>query len=92
MEQLERLIDGQLRMIDQVPDVATRAQMASSLLHRLGIVTRWVAGSRSKMILELRRDGHGASDIGRILGVTRQQAHRLLREAIGKDYRPEDNG
>jgi DNA-binding MarR family transcriptional regulator len=89
MDELDRIIDQELRMLDHY-DPATRAQMASSLLHRLGVLTSRVSIARARALAELRRSGKSAIEIAGILGVTRQQVHRILRQAIGRDYRPED--
>lgn len=90
MDDLDRTIDQQLRMLEHY-DAATRAQMTSSILHRLSVLNSRVASTRARALVELRQSGRSAIEIAGILGVTRQQVHRLLREAIGKDYRPDDH-
>jgi DNA-directed RNA polymerase specialized sigma24 family protein len=74
-----------------VPDLVVRAQMASAAMddHRRAMFR--LAGVRGQALLELRRSGHSAAELARMLGVTRQQVHRLLREALGRDDRPEDH-
>jgi DNA-binding MarR family transcriptional regulator len=90
MDEIDRLIDQELRQLEQL-DPATRAQMASSLLHRLGVLTSRVSITRARALAELRQGGKSAIEIAGILGVTRQQVHRILREALGRGYRPEDH-
>ncbi len=47
-----------------------------------------LAAIRGAALVELRR-GQSVAWIADQLGVTRQQVHRLLREALGRVYRPE---
>lgn len=89
MDELDRIIDQQLRSYDQL-DPEARAQLLGATLHRLGVLTSRVSISRAKALVELRQSGKSAIEIAEILGVTRQQVHRLLRQAIGETYQPED--
>jgi hypothetical protein len=90
MEEPERSVDRYLRDLDRITDPGVRAQMASSMIHRLGVLTTRVATTRGQALIALRQQGHGATDIGRMIGTSRQQAHRLLRDAVGRDYEPVD--
>lgn len=66
-----------------VPDPLTRAQMASAAMddHRRALFR--LANIRGKALIELRRS-HSAAELAGLLGVTRQQIYRLLRDATGR--------
>lgn len=90
MDELDRIVDTQLRSYDQLGP-ADRAQLLGAMLHRLGVNTSRVSIARARALVELRQSGKSAIEIAEILGVTRQQVHRLLRQAIGETYAPEDH-
>lgn len=77
--------------LDKVKDPLLRCQMASAAIDRCRTRMGVLKIIRARALLELRAQGHSAIDLAGMLGVTRQQIHRLLREAIGRDYRPDDH-
>lgn len=89
MDEMEHAIDTQLRSYDQLAP-ADRAQLLGALLHKLGVLTTRVSITRSRALVELRQSGKSAAEIAGILGVSRQQVHRLLRQAVGETYEPID--
>lgn len=90
MDEIDRIIDQRLRDYDQLGP-ADRAKMLGAILHQLGVLTRRVSMGRGHALIELRQSGKSAIEIAGILGVSRQQVHRLLREAVGEKYVAEDN-
>lgn len=82
MDEIKTLLDE--------ADPALRIQKASAAMDDHRRAMSRLATLRAQALLELRRNGHSAAEIARMLGVTRQQVHRILREALGRDYRPED--
>src|ERR1044072_9444142 len=67
-----------------------RIQMASARMDRQRRAMAPLAGRRGHTLAELRQV-QSVTWIADQLGVTRQQVYRLLREALGRDYRPEDH-
>lgn len=65
-------------------DPLERARMAASRIHEHRVAMSRLATIRAQALLELQRQGHTVVDVARILGITRQQVHRLLREARGR--------
>lgn len=72
-----------------IPNPLTRVQMASVAMDEHRRAMSRLATIRAQALLELRQQGNSAAEIARMLGISRQQVHRLLREAIGGDYHPE---
>lgn len=66
-----------------------RIQRASQLMEEHRRAISRLAIIRGNAIAELRQ-GQSVQRIADQLGVTRQQVHRLLREALGRGYRPEN--
>jgi hypothetical protein len=66
-----------------IPDLVVRAQMASAAMddHRRAMFR--LANIRGQALIELRR-GHSVAELAGLLGVTRQQIYRLLRDATGR--------
>lgn len=79
------------RELDKVDDPLLRCQMASAAIDRCRTKMSVLKIIRARALMELRGQGKSVVELAGLLGVTRQQVHRLLREAIGKDYRPEDH-
>jgi hypothetical protein len=77
--------------LDKVEDPLLRCQIACAAIDRCRTRMSVLKITRARALLELRGRGHSAIELAAMLGVTRQQVHRLLREAIGQGYRPEDH-
>lgn len=78
------------RELDKVPDPLLRCQMASGAIDRCRVRMTVLKNVRARALLELRQQGNTAIELAAMLGVTRQQVHRLLRDAIGETYQPTD--
>jgi DNA-binding MarR family transcriptional regulator len=81
----------ELAELNEIEDPLLRCQMASAAIDRYRARMSALRIVRARALMELRRQGHSAIQLAGMLGVTRQQVHRLLREAIGEGYRPEDH-
>jgi signal transduction histidine kinase len=79
---------AQERTLHEIKDPLTRMQMAASAMddHRAAI--NRLAIMRGQALQELRASGRTAAELADDLGVTRQQVHRLLREAEGRASGP----
>lgn len=77
------------RELDKVEDPLLRCQMASAAIDRCRTRMNVLKTIRARALLDLRNVGFSAIELAGMLGVTRQQVHRLLRDAIGEDYRPD---
>lgn len=66
------------------PDLLARVQLASAAMDKHRVAMFRLANIRGQALLELRAQGRSAADLADQLGVTRQQVHRLLREATGR--------
>ncbi len=78
------------RELDKLPDPLYRCQMASAAIDRCRTRMRVLRNVRARALLELRGQGNSVIELAGMLGVTRQQVHRLLRDAVGESYVPED--
>ena len=70
-------------------ELLNEIQQASAEMDVHRVAIRRLAIRRANALAELRRR-RPAAWIADQLGITRQQVHRLLREALGRDYQPED--
>jgi DNA-directed RNA polymerase specialized sigma24 family protein len=75
----------EVEILLRTDDPLARVQMASSSMDRHRVAIARLATIRGQALLELRARGHSAADLAGMLGVTRQQIHRLLREALGRE-------
>lgn len=84
------LVPMEIKEVLEVKDPLTRAQMAMAAMEERRRDMFRLANIRGHALIELRQQGHSAIELAKMLGVTRQQVHRLLRDAVGEKYVPED--
>ena len=83
MDEFQRLL--------ALPDPLLRVEKASAAMDDHRRAMSRLAVIRAQALLELRQNGQSAAELAGVLGVTRQQVHRLLREASGRGYEPDED-
>lgn len=79
--------DRQIGQLLEVKDPAMRAQMAASAIDEQRLWMTRLAMIRAHALLELVDGGATVTGLAEQLGISRQQVHRLIREARGTAYR-----